>query len=372
MIVLTAADIAALLPMPEAVDVIADCMVQVSARNAELPLRFVVPVGGPNRFGVMAGALGEPQCYGVKLLSLFPGNPAKGFSSHRGAVMVFEPETGAAVAMMEADLLTAKRTAAASGVATRALARPDAARLSIIGYGEQAEHHLDAMLAVRPVARVHVAGRDAARAEAVAEKARARHPSLDIHASDDIEAAVREAEILCTVTASPTPIVKGEWLSEGCHVNVVGSSIPTMREVDDAFVLRGAIWVDYLPSTLAQAGEIVDMIQAGTFSADAIRAEIGAVLAGDAAGRESDDQVTVYRSLGVATQDLAAAWYVYRAAAATGRAAARVRDGLQCVRLQLVRDQLGYRRVLAILQLLRRLHRPAAGVQDVLRRRAGR
>lgn len=319
MIVLSHADVAALFPMEKAIEVVHAVMIEVSARRAELPLRSVVPVGGPNRMGVMPGALADPACFGVKLVSLFPGNPARGLSSHRGAMVMFEAETGAATAMMDASLLTAVRTAAASAVATRALAREDARTLAIIGYGEQAEHHLDAMVAVRPIERVTVAGRSAEKAAAFCAHAATRHPHLAFTSGTDVEAAVKSADIVCTVTASPTPILKGAWLPEGCHVNVVGSSIPSMREVDDGFVERAAIWVDFLPSTLAQAGEIVDMIADGRFSPERLRGEIGAVLAGQAAGRGTAEAVTAYRSLGIAAQDLASAQFILAQAFASGR-----------------------------------------------------
>lgn len=316
--ILTEADMAALLPMPEAIAVVDRAMRAVSAGGAELPLRNVVPVGGDNFMGVMPGALDDPLCYGVKLVSLFPGNPARGLSSHRGAMVLFEAETGGVVAMMDAGLLTAIRTAAASGVATRALAREEASRLALIGYGEQAEHHLEAMLAVRPITHVHVAGRDAARAHAFARHAAARHPGLAFETGRDIRAAVEGADIVCTVTAAPRPVLEGAWLRPGQHLNVVGASIPSKREVDDRAVLRARIFVDYRPSTFVQAGEIVDMIAAGTIDETHVRAEIGEVLSGDAPGRESDAEITLYRSLGIAAQDLAAAQHVLEAARARG------------------------------------------------------
>ncbi|TDK48070.1 ornithine cyclodeaminase family protein [Antarcticimicrobium luteum] len=319
MIVLTQDDVAALLPMDEAIEVVAGVMKGVSARSAQLPLRAVVPVGGNNKMGVMPGAIADPACFGVKLVSLFPENPARGLSSHRGAIVLFEAETGGAVAMMDASLLTAIRTAAASAVATRALAREDAGSLALIGYGEQAEHHLTAMLAVRPIKRVAVAGRSAEKAAGFAARAAADYPEVDFSSGTDLHTAIADADIVCTVTAAPTPIVMGDWVKPGAHVNVVGSSIPSMREVDDSMVERGAIWVDYLPSTLAQAGEIVEMIAAGTFSETDLKGEIGALLAGEIAGRADPDQITVYRSLGVAAQDLAAAHHVLERARAEGR-----------------------------------------------------
>ncbi len=318
MIVLTKADVARLLPMAEAIEVIDAAMRVVSTRGAELPLRSIVDVGGGNRMGVMPGAMSDPACFGIKLISLFPGNPARGLSSHRGAYVLFESETGAATAMMDASLLTAIRTAAASAVATRALAPEGAERLTILGYGEQAEHHLDAMCAVRPITHVTVAGRDADKARAFCDHAAYKHPGLTFTATTDIPAAVADAQIICTVTAAPAPILMGDWVPSGCHVNVVGSSIPSMREVDDAFVTRAAIWVDYLPSTVAQAGEIVEMIGAGTITQDHLRGEIGALLDGNAPGPRDADTFTAYRSLGVAAQDLAAAQHVLRGAQKAG------------------------------------------------------
>ena len=319
MIILSHDDVADLLPMHEAIEAVEAVMKDVSRDTAALPLRSVTPVGGDNRMGLMPGAIADPACFGVKMISLFPGNPARGLSSHRGAMVLFEAETGGAVAMMDASLLTAIRTAAASAVATRALARPSASHLAIVGTGEQAQHHLDAMMCVRDITRLTVAGRSPDKTAVFAADAAVRYPDLDISHGSDIEAAIASADIVCTVTASPTPIVRGDWLASGTHVNIVGSSIPTMREVDDQMVKRGDIWVDYLPSTLSQAGEIVDMIKAGSFSADQLQGEIGAQLAGEIPGRTSPEQITIYRSLGIAAQDLAAAHHVLTRAQAEGR-----------------------------------------------------
>jgi len=317
-IVLTSEDIVALLQMTDAIETVETAMKAVSKGGAELPLRNVVPVGSNNRLGVMPGALSDPACFGVKLVSLFPGNPARGLSSHLGAFILFDALTGQAAAMMDASLLTAIRTAAASAVATRALARQDASKLAIIGYGEQAEHHLDAICAVRHIESVHIAGRDGAKAAAFCTTAMARYPTLQFRAGDDVGAAVEEADIVCTVTASPTPVLNHAWLAEGVHVNVVGSSIPSMREVDDDLILKSSVWVDYLPSTLAQAGEIVDLIAAKRYTADTLKGEIGQLLNGDTTGRTSPHEQTVYRSLGIAAQDLAAAQFVLIAATERG------------------------------------------------------
>lgn len=307
MIVLSGADVATLMPMETAIEVVAGAMVAVSVGKANLPLRSLVDVGGANRLGIMPGALAEPACYGVKLLSLFPDNPAEGYSSHEGTMVLFEARHGLVAAMLNAGPLTAIRTAAASAVATRALARPEASTLAIVGTGEQAGHHIDAMLAVRPVSELRIAGRSTAKAEALAHKASARHPRVKISTGTDIQAAVNGADIVCTVTAAAEPILSGTWIAPGTHLNVVGSSIPSLREIDEEMVARAAVFVDYRVSTFAQAGEIIRAIESGRIGRDHVRAEIGEVLAGTASGRTGPDEITLYRSLGVAAQDLACA-----------------------------------------------------------------
>jgi ornithine cyclodeaminase len=318
MIVLSERDIAALLPMADAIDVVARAMVGVSKGRANLPLRSIMAVGAGNHMGIMPGSIGDPPCYGVKLVSLFPGNPAAGYSSHQGAVVLFEAEHGSAVAMMNAGLLTAIRTAAASAVATRALAREDSGILAIVGAGEQARHHLDAMLAVRPVSEVRIAARRREAAEAFAEEASRRHPALSFITGTDVAAAVAGADIVCTVTAASEPVLFGEWIAPGTHLNVVGASIPSKREIDEEMVARSSIFVDYRPSTFAQAGEIIGAIESGRITKDHVLAEIGEVLCEDRAGRGTRDEITLYRSLGIAAQDLACAAHCLEAARAAG------------------------------------------------------
>ena len=307
--ILSNADIARLMSPQDCFDVVAGAMRGVSSGQARMPLRMVVPVGGDNFMGVMPGALNDAG-FGVKLVSLFPGNPARGLSGHRGALVLFEPETGEAVAMMDAGLVTALRTAAASAVAAQALARPESRVLCVIGAGEQALHHIPALAARFDLHDIRLVVRrpDAGKALAAAL------PGLPISVTTDARAAVRGADIVVTVTNSATPVLMGDWLEPGQHLSIVGASIPTKREVDDAVVLRADVWVDYLPSALAQAGEIVDMIAAGTLSASDLQGEIGAVLSGAVPGRRDAAQITAYRSLGVIAQDLAcAAWLVAQA-----------------------------------------------------------
>ncbi len=310
MIVLSNEDVAALLPIETAIECVAAAMKAVSSGKTEMPLRSIMPVGGPNYFGMMPGGLSDPACYGIKLVSLFPGNPDHGYSSHQGAMVLFEAEHGSVVSIMNAGLLTAIRTAAASAVATRELARANASVLTIVGNGEQAEHHLEAMVTVRPVRQVRVVGRRAPKVSAFVDAAQKRFPDLDINGGTDVAGAVKDADIVCTATASPDPVLFGEMVSPGTHLNIVGASIPSKREIDSALVLRSRIYADSRASMFAQAGEVVDAIKEGLIEETHVRGEIGEVLSGSVAGRGNDEEITLYRSLGVIAQDLACAGHV--------------------------------------------------------------
>lgn len=310
MIVLSERDVATLLPMREAIEVVESAMITVSRGAAELPLRSIMGVGGRNMMGMMPGSMDDPGCFGIKLVSLFPDNPEAGRSSHQGAVVLFEPKHGSAVAMMNAGLLTALRTAAASAVATRHLARADAKVLTIIGTGEQAEHHIDAMLEVRPIEEIRIVGRRPEKAAALAAHAAARHAGRSFSHGVDIAAATGGADIVCTVTNSPAPVLSGDLLEPGMHLNIVGASIPSKKEIDLEAVLRSAYFVDYRPSNFAQAGEIVDGLADGAIERSHVLAEIGEVASGAHPGRTHDRQITLYRSLGIAAQDLACASHV--------------------------------------------------------------
>ena len=314
--ILRGPEIKALLPMDACIALMRRTMIAVSEGRARIPLRSVVPV--TNGFmGVMPGALAEPDCFGLKLLSLFPGNPAAGLSSHLGLVLLFEPEHGRPVAMMDAAEITAIRTAAASGLATDLLARADAGDLAILGAGEQAHSHLEAMLAVRPIRRVRVWSRTAAHAEAFAASQGAKW-DIPIEAVADPEAAVTGADLVCTVSASREPILKGAWIAPGAHLNVVGASRAEAVEIDTEAVVRSRFFVDYRPSTLAEAGEYLRAVAAGAIGEDHIQAEIGEVASGAKPGRGSPAEITLYKSLGIAAQDLAAAHFLLDAARAAG------------------------------------------------------
>lgn len=313
---LTAEQVRAALPMSEAIEIVKDTMIRVSEGRANLPLRTIMDIDGTNKLGMMPGTLHDPTLYGVKLLSLFPGNPARGLSSHIGVVILFDAATGAPVVSMDADAITAIRTAAATAAATRALAREEAEVLAIVGTGEQAQTHIDAIRLVRPVREIRIAGRTPDSAERFARRQADRHPDVTFTACTGVEEAVRGADIVCTVSSSAEIVLRGRWIGAGAHVNAVGASIPTMQEIDTEMVKRARLFIDYKPSALAQAREIISALETGEIAETHIQAEIGEVFGQRVPGRTSPEEMTLYRSLGIAAQDLACADHVRRQAGA--------------------------------------------------------
>jgi ornithine cyclodeaminase/alanine dehydrogenase-like protein (mu-crystallin family) len=264
------------------------------------PLRFVVrPPDEPSLLGLMpAHRGGDAKVWGLKTVAIFPGNSARGLDSHQGFVALFDGETGQTRAIMNAGAITAVRTAAVSGVATRLLARSDAKTLALIGAGIQGQSHLDAMRAVREWDRIVVYSRTPGKLPGIEDAASA-------------EEAVRDADVICTTTNSAEPILKREWLKAGVHINAVGSSIPTTRELDTETMRAASLFVDRRESTINESGDF----RLAELPPEHIRGEIGDLLLG-APGRASDDEITVFKSLGLAVEDLAAAEHVLRRAEA--------------------------------------------------------
>jgi ornithine cyclodeaminase/alanine dehydrogenase-like protein (mu-crystallin family) len=316
--ILRAADVHALLPMGECIDLMHRTMSAVSEGRVVLPLRSVMVMPGElGMMGNMPGYLGEPECFGVKLVSLMPRNKPPQYSSHLGIVLLFEVEHGQPVAMLDAAEITAIRTAATSGLATRLLAKPDASSVAILGAGEQASSHLSAMLCARKLRHVRVWARDRDKAVAFAQAEGAKH-GISIDVFDTPREAVTGADIICTVTKARDPIVFGEWIAPGTHLNVVGSSIAAAAEIDTPTVVKSRFFVDYRSSTITEGGEYLRALRAGAITPEHILAEIGEVANGSKTGRTSPDDVTLYKSLGIAPQDLASAHYVLQKARERG------------------------------------------------------
>lgn len=304
-------DVRRLLPMKECIEVMADALASLARGQVHNPLRFVVrPPDAPSLMGLMpAYRGGETPLWGLKSVVIAPANAARGLDLHQGFVALFDGETGETRAIMNAGGITAVRTAAVTGVATRLLARPDASTLAILGAGIQGKANLEAMRAVRTFDRVLVWSRTPGRAAAELD-------GVDEVAT--VEEAVRDADVIVTATSATEPILRREWLKAGAHVNAVGSSIPSTRELDTQTMADAALFVDRRESTVNEAGDFLFPQREGAIGPDHIRAEIGELLIGAAEGRRSDGELTVFKSLGLAVEDLAAAEHVLRRAEAEG------------------------------------------------------
>lgn len=292
------------------IPIVRNAMIAFSRGETRQLLRSIIPLAEGRLFGVMPGAMGASAPFGAKLISVFPENFALGRQSHQGLVILFEPETGAPVCVVHAGEITAIRTAAASAVATDALARKDARRLAILGYGEQAATHARAISKVRDLESISVWGRSPQRAQAFAERMQ-KELAVPVVTAITVEDAVAAADIICTVTAAAEPILKGSWVRPGTHVNLVGSGHAGPAEVDHDLVVRSRFVADSREGVLAQGAEFLRAKAARLIGDEHIVAEIGHVLAGEIEGRRSTEEITVYKSLGHVVQDLATAWALY-------------------------------------------------------------
>lgn len=298
----SAEEVARLLPYAECIPLMREAMIALSQGCTRQLLRSILDLGEGNAFGVMPGAF-EGGAFGAKLVSVFPGNFALGKMSHQGVVILFDPTTGAPNAVLEAGEITAIRTAAASAAATDALARPDASRLAILGYGEQALRHVAAIREVRAIERITIWGRSGEHARAFAER-------VGGEAMPSVADAVAEADIVCTVTAAPEPILFADQVAAGTHINAVGSSRAGPVEIDPALVARARFFADHRDGVLAQGAEFLRAKELGLVDDSHVLGEIGEVMAGTLPGRTSESDVTIYKSLGSIVQDLAAAQHI--------------------------------------------------------------
>jgi alanine dehydrogenase len=312
-LVLNQEEVERLLDMEGCIDAMAAALASLARGEVHVPLRFVVkPEDEPSLIGLMpAHRAGDSPLYSLKTVCVFPDNPQRGLDAHQGTVTLFDGETGEVRALMNASAITAIRTAAVSAVATRLLAREDARELGVLGSGVQARSHLEALRLVRDFERVRIFSPTAGHAQALADEAGAE-------VAGSAEEAVREADVVVTATSSVKPVLERGWLKDGAHVNVVGGRPPQMRELDTATIADSAFYVDRRESAENEAFDYRDALESGAISPGHIRGEIGEVLIGAAPGRQAPEELTVFRSLGLAVEDLAAAEYVVRRARETG------------------------------------------------------
>jgi ornithine cyclodeaminase/alanine dehydrogenase-like protein (mu-crystallin family) len=295
-------DVLAALPPEECAEAMAEVLAARARGEAVMPLRSAIRFEGAAGFMATMPAWrgGEDPVFSLKSLCIMPGNPARGLDSHQGTVTLFDGSTGVPTAILDASAVTAVRTAAVTAVATRVLAREDARVLAIIGAGVQGRSHLTALLPVRDFDEVRVYAPSTSHARAVADG------RATVVAS--AEEAARGADVVVLATSSSQPVISRDWLAPGTHVNAIGASVPSARELDVETVVAGALFCDSRESLRNEAGEFRLAVEQGAISGeDHVRAELGEVLAGMALGRASDEELTVFRSLGLAVEDLAAA-----------------------------------------------------------------
>jgi len=306
-----------LLPMQRCIELMEHALRLVTDQRTRQPLRsWLQPPGVAGVMALMPGYLPEPAALGVKVISVFAGNFARGLPSHQGAVMLFDAAHGEPLALIDARAVTAIRTAAASAVATRLLAAADARTLGLCGYGEQAASHLEALSLVRPFERILVWGRDHAKCRAFAEQ---HSGDLDIAIEPvDSAQAAASADVICTLTSSSQPVVLGRWLRPGQHLNLVGASLPHAAEVDAEALVRARYFVDFRDSALAFAGELRLAREAGLIAESHLLGSLGEVLQGTLTGRGAPEDLTIFKSLGMIAEDLVACDFVLREAQRLG------------------------------------------------------
>jgi alanine dehydrogenase len=320
-LLLTRAQVAQLLTMPIALDAVAEAFRRLAAGDAVMPQRGATPIAPHHglhlTMPVYVGDAAGDGALTVKIVTVYGDNPARNLPTIQGLLLLHDAATGAALALMDAEHLTAMRTGAASGVATQALARSDAAVLTLFGAGAQAAAQVEAVCAVRPIRQVYVVTRSGARD---AEFAAAMQTRLGIAVTPtrDPAAAVAAADVICTATNSATPLFDGRKLKPGTHINAVGAYTRAMRELDGAAVARSHVIVDHLPAAQAEAGDLLLAQTEGAIGADHIAGSLGQLLLGRIPGRTHADQIRLFKSVGLAVQDALTAAAVYRAALAQG------------------------------------------------------
>jgi ornithine cyclodeaminase/alanine dehydrogenase-like protein (mu-crystallin family) len=322
LLVLSAAEVHAVLGYDECAVAVREALAALAADRAQQPLRTIItPDGAAGLMALMpsyfsAGA-GREAAYGLKAICVTPGNPAAGLDTHQGVVLVSSGSTGQPAAVLNASAVTEIRTAAVSVVATELLARPDAGELAVVGTGRQARAHILALDSARRLSQINVAGRDQDRARQFAASLIGQ-TAAPVRACPTVADAVTGAGVVVTATSSAEPVLDRDWISPGTHINAVGACLPHQRELDTATVAAGVLFADRRDSLLAESGDYLIAAAEGAVTPDRIRAELGELLLGTGAGRASADEITIFESLGLAIEDLAAADCAYRLAMANG------------------------------------------------------
>ena len=319
-LLLNESDVRALLKMPELIETMERTLAQFSTGRARQPVRTAIEVNERDFFGIMPAQLESPAALGAKLVTVFHGNEQRGLPSHLAVIVLLDPATGRLEAVMDGRYITAMRTAAASAVAVRWLAHANAAILAILGSGVQARSHLELLPLVRNFGEARVWSPNAGHLAQFLDSAGSTAGiSIPVRAAVSAEAAVRGIDVIVLATSSGTPVIHSDWLKPGALVISVGACRPNMREMDPALVATGRLIVDSKAAALIESGDVVHGIREGLFREDHIVAELGQVVAKQIAGRTSTGQRVIFKSLGIAVEDVAAAEFVYGCALRDGR-----------------------------------------------------
>ena len=317
-LIINGAEVHQLLPIEECMELMAETLVALNGGKAINPLRQVLRLpDSRGMLGMMPCYLDDLKAVGLKVVSVFLNNNGSEHDSHQGAVLVFEAGHGCLMAIVDASAITAIRTAAVSGVATKLLAREEPGELAILGSGVQAYTHVNAMLAVRQIDCVRVWSRNPDHVKALVRNISEKQ-DIVVTAASNARDAVKGADIVCTTTSARDPVLLGDWLTPGAHINAVGSCIPLARELDTAAVARARLFVDRRESTLNESGDFLIPKQEGIIGDHHIQGEIGEILSGQVGGRQTKEEITLFKSVGLAVEDIASAHYVYQRALEKG------------------------------------------------------
>ena len=304
--------IASLLPMEECIAVMEKMFRSLAAGKCLQPLRNIMRLpDGSGVLGMMPGHAAELGIMGIKVITVFHANSESGLPSHQGIVMLFDDRHGQPLMLFDALEITAIRTAAASAVATKFLSRENSSTLAIVGSGEQAKRHIEAMLLVRNLKQINIWSRNEKNAKQRVNELSGQY-NLNIHVKKNVQLAVEHADIICTVTSSKEPIVMGDWIAAGTHINAVGSSTAAARELDTAAMIRSKLFADCYESLFNEAGDFLIPKKEGAVDDEHVKAEIGEVLWGTKKGRENEEEVTIFKSLGIAAEDIFSAYHIYQ------------------------------------------------------------
>lgn len=314
MLVLSEKEVQSLIDIEELIETLEQAHIQFSTGKAVMPVRQVVPLPQiKGRITSMPAYLSEANALGMKVVTYFADNPKQGLPSILAAISLYSSQTGKLIALMDGSYITAIRTACASAVATKALANPETPVMGILGAGVQARAHIRTLSKVRQISEIRIyslSGKSASQVKRELEPER----GIKIEVVDRAEKAVRGADLLVTVTTANEPILQPDWLKPGVHINAVGSHRPDLREIDGATLRRAVVVVDSREAIMAECGDILLALKEGAITESHIRGEIGEVLAGTKPGRKSPAEITLYKSVGIAIQDVATAQLVYRKA----------------------------------------------------------